>query len=325
MNWILDGQSFNFVLQNKQVPLNSEDEIFIACSPRVVRRRLGSLSDQANNNLQSPDQLTVPSPDTTPNGSLRRRRSRVPSDEDESGLMDFLRSSGTEASRERRPEQYGSLDRSWSRKARRRPNLMDYLNDERERPVSPATGHGDHHNNPTVQIDSCGPDNKSEEPKSTTREWRERIAAWFVDLENGGSGEIPKKRPPPRRFIRRFGEPREVVVGSRGLATLPEGTGAEEAHEPVFSTYQRVYPDRRPSLKLNTDVVGAMEAIEGKPSIGTRIEFIIVTDEFETECQFTISLCRSTKPNEGTASCEEVDRVPQQHAQHLQQGLAAES
>ncbi|ODN02594.1 FH2 domain-containing protein 1 [Orchesella cincta] len=255
---------------NKQVPLNAEDEIFIACSPRVVRRRLGSLSDQANNNLQSPDQLTLPSPgkalDTTPNGSLRRRRSRVPSDEDESGLMDFLRSSGSENLRERKPEQYGSLDRSWSRKARRRPNLMDYLNDERERPVSPAPGHKDsHHNNPTVQIDSCG-DSKTEETKSPSshfipREWRERIAAWFVDLENGGSGDTPKRRSPPRRFVRRFGEPREVVVGgSRGLATLPEGM--HEEHEPVFSTYQRVYADRRPSLKLNTDVVSAMEAIE---------------------------------------------------------------
>ncbi|CAL8104840.1 unnamed protein product [Orchesella dallaii] len=245
---------------NKQVPLNAEDEIFIACSPRVVRRRLGSLSDQANNNLQSPDQLTLPSPDTTPNGSLRRRRSRVPSDEDESGLMDFLRSSGTEGNRERKPEQYGSLDRSWSRKTRRRPNLMDYLNDERERPVSPAPGHKDsHHNNPTVQIDGCG-DSKTEETKSPSREWRERIAAWFVDLENGGSGEMPKRRSPPRRFVRRFGEPREVVVGGRGLATLPEGT--HEEHEPVFSTYQRVYADRRPSLKLNTDVVSAMEAIE---------------------------------------------------------------
>lgn len=262
------------------MPLNSEDEIFIACSPRVVRRRLGSLSDQANNSLQSPDQLTLPSPDTTPNGSLRRRRSRVPSDEDESGLMDFLRASGNDGTRERRPEQYGSLDRSWSRKARRRPNLMDYLNDERERPVSPATEHH-HHNNPTVQIDSCGTDQKQEQDASSTkspsREWRERIAAWFVDLENGGSGSEPKRRAPPRRFIRRFGEPREVVASSRGLATLPEGNGPEEAsHEPVFSTYQRVYPDRRPSLKLNTDVVGAMEAIEGNVLHCLRCEMLML-------------------------------------------------
>jgi hypothetical protein len=55
--------------------------------------------------------------------------------------MDFLRASGQDGSRERKgADQYGSLDRSWSRKARRRPNLMDFVNDDRERPVSPATG-----------------------------------------------------------------------------------------------------------------------------------------------------------------------------------------
>jgi len=82
--------------------------------------------------------------DITPNGSLRRRRSRIPSEEDESGLMDFLRSSGSSSDglqAKRGTEQYGSLDRSWSRKTRRRPNLMDFVNDERERPVSPAPPH----------------------------------------------------------------------------------------------------------------------------------------------------------------------------------------
>jgi hypothetical protein len=45
--------------------------------------------------------------DVTPNGSLRRRRSRVPSEEDDSNLMDFLRSSGHDGSRERKS--WGSL------------------------------------------------------------------------------------------------------------------------------------------------------------------------------------------------------------------------
>jgi hypothetical protein len=96
------------------------------------------------------------------------------------------------------------------------------------------------------------------------REWRERIAAWFVDLENGGSAEIPQRRPPPRRFQRLNLD--SVDPSSRGLATLPEGDMGQEDNNSVtpLSTYQRVYPDRRPSLKLNTDVVGAMEAIEGK-------------------------------------------------------------
>lgn len=41
--------------------------------------------------------------DITPNGSLRRRRSRVPSEEDDNSLMDYLRTSGhADGSRERK-------------------------------------------------------------------------------------------------------------------------------------------------------------------------------------------------------------------------------
>jgi len=41
--------------------------------------------------------------DLTPNGSLRRRRSRVPSEEDDNSLMDYLRTSGhADGSRERK-------------------------------------------------------------------------------------------------------------------------------------------------------------------------------------------------------------------------------
>lgn len=80
--------------------------------------------------------------DVTPTGSLRRRRSRVLSEEDDNSLMDFLRSSGHE--RERKSSSYGSLDRSWARRARsgnskKRPDLLNIdFNLDRERPVSPA-------------------------------------------------------------------------------------------------------------------------------------------------------------------------------------------
>lgn len=43
------------------------------------------------------DVLRVVVTDVTPNGSLRRRRSRVPSEEDEVTLMDFLRTSNQDA------------------------------------------------------------------------------------------------------------------------------------------------------------------------------------------------------------------------------------
>lgn len=60
--------------------------------------------------------------------------------------MDFLRSSANENSfRERKTSSYGSLDRSWARRARsgsnskKRPDLLNIdFNLERERPISPA-------------------------------------------------------------------------------------------------------------------------------------------------------------------------------------------
>lgn len=61
--------------------------------------------------------------------------------------MDFLRSSGHDnGSRERKPSSYGSLDRSWARRARsgsstkKRPDLLNIdFGTDRERPNSPST------------------------------------------------------------------------------------------------------------------------------------------------------------------------------------------
>lgn len=113
-------------------------------SPAMSRRRIGSFTSNGDGVLLRED---CASPDITPNGSLRRRRSRVLSEEDEGNLMDFLRSSGHESgSRERKSVSYGgSLDRSWARRARsgsgskKRPDLLnvDFGND-RERPSSPS-------------------------------------------------------------------------------------------------------------------------------------------------------------------------------------------
>lgn len=116
----------------------------IKMSPALSRRRMGSFNRDS-------DQSRIedgPSPDITPNGSLRRRRSRVPSEEDEGGnLMDFLRSSGGHdgGNRERKATSYGSLDRSWARRARtgasgvKRPDLLSVdFGMQRERPNSPS-------------------------------------------------------------------------------------------------------------------------------------------------------------------------------------------
>lgn len=103
------------------------------------------------------------SPDITPNGSMRRRRSRVMAEEDD--LMEFLRTSGHERNSRERKAAYGSLgkrrffieiqitfiilflsfkDRSWARRARsgsssrKRPELLNIdFGADRERAASP--------------------------------------------------------------------------------------------------------------------------------------------------------------------------------------------
>lgn len=160
------------------------------------------------------------------------------------------------------------------------------------------------------------------------REWRERITAWFVDLENGGSGEKPKRRPPPRRFQSRLIG--DSDMNNRGLATLPEvetnpedqqvqqpptsqqpvpsvskpatdtsstlakGSAAPTSATVSSSTYQRVYPDRRPSLKVNTDVVSAMEAIEGMLNSPNFFGYLFLIYK---ACYIIFFLCRSSKSN----------------------------
>lgn len=85
-------------------PLQTYD---VRASPAMTRRRIGSFNSNGDTFILKDDGA---SPDITPNGSLRRRRSRVLSEEDDGSLMDFLRSSGHDGStRERRPSSYGSL------------------------------------------------------------------------------------------------------------------------------------------------------------------------------------------------------------------------
>jgi hypothetical protein len=112
----------------------------IRFSPAMNRRRISPSINAGDGR----DDLVSPSPDITPNGSLRRRRSKVLSEEDEGGLMDFLRNSGHDSvSRERKSlSDYGSLDRSWA-KRKQRPDLLNVdFNLDRERPASPIDAKG---------------------------------------------------------------------------------------------------------------------------------------------------------------------------------------
>ncbi|XP_058825846.1 inverted formin-2 isoform X1 [Topomyia yanbarensis] len=233
-------------------------------SPAMSRRRIGSFASNGEPVLLRED---CASPDITPNGSLRRRRSRVLSEEDEGNLMDFLRSSGHEnGSRERKSVSYGgSLDRSWARRARsgsgskKRPDLLnvDFGND-RERPNSPS---------PLVE---SKPLPVEENKPRISREWRQKIESWLQanEADEKQNEDYKKKRKLLAVNRRSYETDNESDRGSK-LDPLPEEkqpsvTSPERPLDQLPTSYERVYPDWRPSSALEkTDVLGTMEAIAG--------------------------------------------------------------
>ncbi|XP_036337297.1 LOW QUALITY PROTEIN: formin-J [Rhagoletis pomonella] len=239
------------------------------------------------------------SPSITPNGSMRKRRpSRVLPEEDD--LMEFLRTSGHEhISRDRKA--YGSLDRSWARRARsgsssrKRPELLNVdFSDERERASSPA---------PMLIIDKKSPSSPqagggttpsptqqaSEDTKPRiSREFRQKIENWLQSNENDEKQNEEFKRK--RRLVNSNRRSLENDTDSeRKLDTLPEekimpttptttnSTNAAQAgNKNTINTnnnnnnctnnnannYKRVYPDWKPSKTIeHTDVVGTIQAI----------------------------------------------------------------
>ncbi|KAH8239970.1 hypothetical protein KR032_009859 [Drosophila birchii] len=183
-------------------------------SPALSRRHLGS--GEISNGFIRLEQDGA-SPDITPNGSLRRRRSRVLEGEDD--LMEFLRSStgpnDGHVSRERKAAAYGSLDRSWARRARsgsssrKRPDLLNIdFGLDRERASSPAPllqqqqQQGQERlqsplastagtpttaaNTPTGGGSAIGqpqPANEDAKPR-ISREWRQKIETWLQSNES---------------------------------------------------------------------------------------------------------------------------------------------
>ncbi|XP_054709449.1 formin-J-like [Uloborus diversus] len=143
-------------------------------SPRVTRR-IGS-SNSAINGF-SGDLDTMDSPDVTPNGTLRRRRSRLSSEDRESSLMDFLKQSA-EADPKLDKTQLmdtSSLDRSHLRRSsrRRRPEILSAELNERERPASPG-------NSPLFERKAIGLESSHAiKPK----QWRVKIEEWLQENE----------------------------------------------------------------------------------------------------------------------------------------------
>uniref|UniRef100_A0A1Y1M1V1 FH2 domain-containing protein n=3 Tax=Photinus pyralis TaxID=7054 RepID=A0A1Y1M1V1_PHOPY len=235
--------------------VTSEEELSIAGSPSVTRRRLGSFNGQySGDTTPSITGKEDKSPDITPNGSLRRRRSRVLSEEDEGNLMDFLRTSGHE-NRERKS--WGSLDRSWARKARgnasrKRPTLLgaDFSYD-RERPSSPSP------------LSESKPIFSASEEEAKPKEWRQKIESW---LQANESDQITDESRRKRIVNRRSFEMDSESERSSNLETLPEG---KQVYSGSQSVYRRVYPDWTPSTTIDKmDIVSAMETVEeAQPSV----------------------------------------------------------
>ncbi|ALC44102.1 form3 [Drosophila busckii] len=190
----------------------------------------------------------------TPNGSLRRRRSRVLANEDD--LMDVLRSSTgpqDHISRERKAA-YGSLDRSWARRARsgsssrKRPDLLNIdFGLDRERASSPApllqqqvslerlqsplassgtatpttAAHTPNSNGPT-SLPNQAPSSAAEDTKPRiSREWRQKIETWLQSNENDEKQNEEYKRK--RRLVNANRRSLEnEAENERKLDPLPE-------------------------------------------------------------------------------------------------------
>ncbi|XP_002008048.2 formin-J [Drosophila mojavensis] len=224
-------------------------------SPALSRRQLGS--GELNNGFIRIEQEYSASPDITPNGSLRRRPSRVLAGEDD--LMEYLRSSGPHGhdglghiSRDRKAA-YGSLDRSWARRARsgsssrKRPDILNIdFGVDRERASSPAPllqqqqqQQQDRIQSPLASSGTGTPTTAANTPISNgptipqmpaahedakpriSREWRQKIETWLQSNENDEKQNEEYKRK--RRLVNANRRSLEnETENERKLDPLPE-------------------------------------------------------------------------------------------------------
>lgn len=94
--------------------IQQQQQCDISVSPAFARKRFDT--SNVNNEQEGVPNIGIdaPSPDITPNGSIRRRRSRILAEEND--LMEFLRASGQKQPNTReRKVAYGSLGNFYSR------------------------------------------------------------------------------------------------------------------------------------------------------------------------------------------------------------------
>merc|ERR550534_2793587 len=227
--------------QNSAASKDSEDESVIQTplsTPRTTRRgRGGSFSGPGQPGNTGEFEAVPSSP------GLRRRRSRVPSEEDDK-LINFLVAGGHDGSRERntslgnigqlKAEQqvYGSLDRGLLRRSRgrKRPELLnsDLANGDRDRSAP----------QPTAEEIKPPP----VDPK--TKDFKKRVESWLKDSED----DVTKADE--------YLEKKKEIKATRGSNTdLKSGKTLGTLHEDKSLDTKKIVS--------KTDVISAMEAIEG--------------------------------------------------------------
>merc|ERR550534_1080655 len=234
--------------QNSAASKDSEDESVIQTplsTPRTTRRgRGGSFSGPGQPGNTGEFEAVPSSP------GLRRRRSRVPSEEDDK-LINFLVAGGHDGSRERntslgnigqlKAEQqvYGSLDRGLLRRSRgrKRPELLnsDLANGDRDRSA------------PQPTAEEIKPPPVDPKPK----DFKRRVESWLKD----SADDVTKADE--------YLEKKREIKATRGSNTdLKSGKTLGTLHEDKSLDAKNIVS--------KTDVISAMEAIEGASNKGPR-------------------------------------------------------
>ncbi|XP_018378457.1 PREDICTED: uncharacterized protein LOC108771055 isoform X2 [Trachymyrmex cornetzi] len=264
----------------------SDEDVSVIGSPNI-RRRLGSCPGGSDHQSIKEDTY---SPDITPNGTLRRRRSRIPCEDDDGNLMDFLRTSGQDNTRERKS--WGSLDRSWARRARGQSRRGDLLNadfsGDRERPSSPAP------------LAESKPFLQEEEAKPSGKAWRQKIEEWLSEneKEDRAGEQLQRRTKQLHQANRRSFEDSE----SEGKSFLMNTSGEDQIMLEERSS-SKVY-DWRPSVE-KTDVMRTMEAIE---------EVQISSQDKSPWRKSSLNLSSSTEETDPRYSCKNRSRPNMENA-----------
>ncbi|GFT29620.1 FH2 domain-containing protein 1 [Trichonephila clavipes] len=237
----------------------SEDDP--TASPRVIRRRIGSSNSVVNGSGNDVDGFDTQSPDVTPNGTLRRRRQRLSSEDREDSLIDFLRQTAdADAVRNDKGKgpECGSLDRSMLRRSsrRRRPELAAVELIDRERPASPGPS-------PLLERKAIALDPDANKPK----QWRIKIEEWLQENEKQQEREKKlREKIALERWKRQEMEQRDAETSSSTLDRSDEwkypSKNLETLHE--AKTDSELYANKKLDTgKTNTKK--STEISEGMP------------------------------------------------------------